>query len=193
MNMKIKCKDDYLRLIDKIEKEANEVNGTYEFIGTTLKILGTTEFIEEVFDIDDSFEYDFIKAISTFERKNIGPYDTSKYFMIIPSIKEAIMQLLVDCVETRRCVINFPKEHCFQSVQFLIREETIHVVCHMRSCNVIKNLPHDILICSIMADIFTSLLNNVINKEVYDYHSITISFGSLHVFKEELSDVLWDA
>ena len=184
--MVIRSKEDYIRLIDKLKKEANEVNGTYEFIGEKCFIIGTTEYVRDLFDIDEDFSREFIKSIATFEKKEIGPYITEKYFLLIPALKEAIMQLKNDCAETRRCVITFPSEHCFQSIQFLIRENTVHVICYMRSCNVIKNLPHDILICSIMADIFSKYVKDLLGIEVYEHHSISMLFGSLHVFKEDL-------
>ena len=188
--LNFRCKEDYLNLIDKIVREANEVNGTYELIGQVCKVLGTTEEINEIFGISYDFEREFISAIAKFDDKQIGPYDTKKYFMLIPSIKESIIKLKDDCLETRRCVINFPNEHCFQTIQFMVRENTIHVVCYMRSCNVIKNLPHDIWICSKMADIFSKTLSNVTDEHPYKYHSITMMFGSLHIFKEDLNNVL---
>ena len=184
--MTIRSKEDYNKLIEKLKKSANEVNGTYEFIGTSCLVIGVTEYIKDLFDIDEDFSREFIKSIATFEEKEIGPYITEKYFLLIPALKEAIMQLKNDCIETRRCIIKFPSEHCFQSIQFLIRENTVHVICYMRSCNAIKNLPHDILICSIMADIFSSYAKDLTGIELYPYHSISMLFGSLHVFKEDL-------
>lgn len=186
----IRSKDEYNELVHSLKKSANEVNGTYEKIGVVERIIGTTQYVKDVFGISDEFEYEFLEAISKFESKEIGPYITEKYFMLIPSLKEAIMQMKEDCVETRRCVIQFPAEHCFQSMQFMVRENTVHVICHMRSCDAVKNLPHDVWICSKMADIFVKYLNDLLGIHPYEYHAITMMFGSLHVFKEDVKNVL---
>ena len=186
----IRCKSDYENLIRKLQQEALEVGGTYEVVGETVRIKSSTKDIKEMFDIDDDFERQFIEAISKFEDKNIGPYITSKYFNLIPGVKKAVKILFTDCYESRRCVITFPSEHCFQSIQFLIRENTVNVVCYMRSCNVIKNLPHDIWICSKLADIFAGCITRMTGEKLYKFYDIKMMFGSLHVFKEEIPDVL---
>lgn len=188
--MKIFCKSDYKNVIKKIIKEGVEVNKTYELCAETISLIETTEALLETFDIDSSFEREFIESISKFIKKDIGPYDTEKYFFLIPGIKTIIQMLVHDCLETRRCVLRFPEGHCFESIQFIIRENTVNVVCYMRSCNAIKNLPHDIWICSKMADIFKSLVYNLLGIKLYEYNKITMMFGSLHVFKEECTDVL---
>lgn len=187
--MHIKSKFDYDYLVSTLKKSGNEVNETYEDVGKKVVFKGTSGRIKEIFDISDEFERNFIEAITQFKPKNIGPYITEKYFMLIPGLKEAMGQLKSDCKETRRCIMQFPPAHCFQSMQFLLRENTIHVVCYMRSCNVIKNLPHDLWICSKMADIFAKYLEDTTGEHPYPYHSITMMFGSLHVFKDEVKDV----
>lgn len=187
--VRINSKADYNSLIDSMKKSLPEMNGTYECLGQSITTLATTQRIKEMFDISDEFEHEFVGAISQFESKEIGPYITEKYFMLIPSLKQAMLQLTDDCIETRRCVIQFPPEHCFQSMQFIVRDNTIHVVCFMRSCDAIKNLPYDIWICSKMSDIFAKYLRRTLNIHPYEYHKIIMMFGSLHVYKEDIKDV----
>lgn len=177
-------------VLNRIVKAGNEVSGTYEITATTESLFVSTPQVKEIFDISDEFEHDFIKAISTFDKTQIGPYITERYFMLIPELKEAMLQLKDDCIETRRCVIQFPKDHCFQTMQFMVRENTVHVVCYMRSCDAIKNFPHDVWICSKMADIFAKYLSDMTGIQVYAEHKITMMFGSLHVFKEDIKNVL---
>lgn len=186
----IRCKSDYENLIRKLQQEALEVRGTYEVIGETVRIKGSIKDIKELFEIDNDFERQFIRAISTFEDVKIGPYIASRYFNLIPGIKKAIRNMVLDCYETRRCVIPFPSDHCFQSIQFLIRENTVNVVCYMRSCDAIKNLPHDIWLCSKMADIFAGCISKMMDEELYKFYDIRMVFGSLHAFKEDIPDVL---
>lgn len=187
----IRSNEEYKELINKITKQGLDVSGTYELSGVLLSIpTKTTEEIKDIFEITDKEAYDFVEAISTLQKKQMGPYDTSKYFSLIPGVKEAARQLVEDCVETRRCVVKFPTEHCFQDIQFLVRENTVQVICYMRSCNAIKNLPFDIWICSFLADVFKDSLNKVSGTHPYKYHTIKMIFGSLHVFQEDMQYVL---
>lgn len=188
--MMIRSKKDYDAILRWLKMSANEVNGTYEYLGITKRILGTTAEIMDIFGIRSEFEHEFMQSICTFDKKQIGPYNTEKYFMLIPSLKEAIMQLKDDCIETRRCIINFPPEHCFQSIQFLVRENTVHVICYMRSCDAVKNLPCDIWICSKLADIFKKYLEDMLGMHPNEYHAISMMFGSLHVYKDDVINVL---
>lgn len=183
--MMLRTRGDHNAIVNSLVKAGTEVNGTYEHIGSSVSYAGTTEMFSQAFDISSAFEHDFIQSISTFEAKQIGPYKTNKYFLLIPSLKEALIQLRDDCVETRRCIITFPPEHCFQSMQFFIREKTVEVVCYMRSCDVIKNLTHDMWICLKMADIFAKYVSDIFHVHPYDYHKVTMMVGSLHVFKED--------
>ena len=191
--MVIRGNQDYKNIIDKIVKTGNEVNGTYELIakGLTTKMMSTQDLID-ILGLDVKVLDDFVKAIMTFTHDEIGPYKTEKYFMLIPDLKVAISHLIRDCIESRRCVIQFPPEHCFQSIQFLVRENTINVVCFMRSCDVIKNLPYDLWLCSFLADMFAYYMNEikVANERPYLEHNISMFFGSLHLYKDDLKNVL---
>jgi hypothetical protein len=187
--MFIFSKNDYIKIIEGLKKSGIEVNGTYEHIAASIKLTCDTKRIKEIFSISDEFEREFVEAITHFKEKKIGPYITEKYFGLIPALKESMRQLVDDCVETRRCVIQFPPEHCFQSMQFILRENTVNVVCYMRSCDAVKNLPHDIWICSKMADIYSSYLESMLKIHPYAERKISISFGSLHVYKEDVKDV----
>lgn len=188
--MLLHCKEDYRKLIEKLVKEGLDINSTYELIGHDIRARVTsTEEIIDIFELDKDVINGFVKAISNFDATKIGPYITEKYFLLMPSLKDAVLQLKLDSMGSRRCVITFPKEHCFQSIQFLVRENTIHVVCFMRSCDVVKNLPYDMWLCSFLADVFANYIEKTTNKTLYTHHNITMYFGSLHVFKEDLDNV----
>lgn len=184
----ILCKSDYKELVNAIIKVGNEANNAYELIGECVSIpLASSDTVASIFDISDSFIKEFSEALHSIGHKEkIGPYIMDKYIFIIPAIKSAIKRFLDDCDETRRCIVKFPHEHCFQSVQFLLRENTVNVVCYMRSCDAIKNLPHDAWLCSYMADILAESLNKCYNITPYKNHRVTMMFGSLHVYKEDV-------
>ena len=187
--MVLKSKKDYNDILDKLKREGNDINGTYEFVGKGIKTIPMlTSDIIDIFNLDRDMLDRFISAISNFEPTKVGPYLTEKYFLLVPDLKEAVMQTKIDNKNSRRCVISFPKEHCFQSIQFLLRDQTIHVVCYMRSCDAVKNLPYDLWLCSFLADMFSYYLED--GKRVYGQHYITMFFGSLHVYKEDIMNVL---
>ena len=191
--MVIRGHNDYQKIVEKIVKTGNEVNGTYELIakGLTTKMM-TTHDVIDILNLDSKQLDEFITAIMTFDHKVVGPYITEKYFMMIPDLKIAVSQLVRDNIDSRRCVIKFPSEHCFQSIQFLLRENTINVVCFMRSCDAIKNLPHDIWLCSFLADMFSYYITEtkIVEERPYKEYNISMFFGSLHIYKDDLKDVL---
>ena len=185
--MIVKSAFDIESLITKIVREGALVNGTYELNSQTIStVLMDTKTIREIFGISKDFEDEFKDAINNFKYKHLGPYDTEKYLFLLPKLKEAVTYLASDCLESRRCTIVFPQEHCFQSIQFLLRENTIHVVCFMRSCNALKNLTHDLWICSLLADYFAFYTSEMFDIHPYKQHKITMTIGSLHTFLEDL-------
>lgn len=188
--MTFRSYDNYQALLSKIIKSGNEVaDSYYELTNETASFMGTTKGLEKIFLIDESFGTKFVEAIATFKEDTIGPYILEKYFLLIPSLKEAMEQLVNDCKETRRCVIQFPKEHCFQTMQFIVREKTVHVMCYMRSCNAIANFGHDFWICSLMAEFFRGFYQDMFNEELNEYSKIDITFGSLHIYKKDKGKV----
>lgn len=192
--MRINCIYDYYTLLNKIKKEGLDVNDTYELVCEKLNFgFRTTKDLKEMLDITNEFEHEFVEAISKFDEKVIGNYIAKEYFLLIPSVKKAVSKIKFDCNETRRAVINFPEEHCFQTIQFILRENTVNIVCYMRSCNAIKNLRNDAWICSFLGDVFKHELAKIIDDVdslPYHFNNVTMFFGSLHCYKEELKHVL---
>ena len=181
----------YKELVKKIIKQGNGVNDTYELIGEKIEVsFATKEKVIEMLGLDSEITDKFTHAICNQMKVQVGPFDTDKYLFLVPAIKEAVAQLKFDCNETRRAIIQFPKEHCFQSIQFLYRENTIHIVCSMRSCNAIKNLPYDIWLCFQVADIFKYYMKETLGLTPYTFSVLTMMFGSLHVFEKDAKDVL---
>lgn len=163
-----------------------EVNNTKEMINNSTTYYNiTTAEILNTFDLDLSltmnFEYDVDNKIIN----KYGPYEMTKYHNIFDNLREAMQNLITDNINTRRCVIQFDKEHCFQNIQFLIRNNKLIVICNMRSCNVIDNFKSDIYICSLLADRFKKIYANMFSKSLEQTHDICMNIGSLHIIKEE--------
>ena len=180
--MKIKSYEDYLSLVLKIIKKGHDLMWTYELVGESLHFEGLC--LEDMFDtygLDHDEAIDFIVSVSNFVSKQIGPYDTSKYFNLISGTNTACDQFTIDGIDTRKAIVSFPPEHCFQSIQFLVRGGKIVIVCNMRSCDATKNLLFDVYICMGLANIVSKRLFGKINLGPTDVY---MNFGSLHVFKE---------
>ena len=87
----IRCNNDYKELLAKIYKRGLEVKGTYEMVGQKIDFMLTdTNTVKEIFRISDEFETEFIESICKFIPKEIGPYITEKYFLLIPCLKAAL-------------------------------------------------------------------------------------------------------
>ena len=174
-------------MVEALIKMGNDVNGTYEFVGEIVvnRVLDTNSMIER-YNLDKDVIDKFVWAITHFEEVMVGPYDTSKYLHLLPSIKKCLKHLKSDCYDTRRCVITFPSEHCFQSIQFLYRDNTINVICFMRSCDAIKNLAYDMWLCSFLGDVFKKHFEDVTGLKPHPVNRIVMTIGSLHVYKEDL-------
>lgn len=181
----------YRELLNKIIKQGNQVGNTYEFLGEKIEFgFFTVHGIIEALGLDTDITDGFMESICTQNPKVVGPFDTSKYMFLVPEIKAAVCQLKDDCPETRRAVIQFPKEHCFQSIQLILRENTVNVVCTMRSCNAIKNLPYDIWLCYQVAETFKYYVKETLGISPYTHSVLTMMIGSLHVFVEDAKNVL---
>ena len=87
--------------------------------------------------------------------------EIDKYFSIFQKLQEAMQVFVTDNQFTRRCISQFDKEHCFQNIQFLVRNNKLVIICNMRSCNVIENYENDILICSLLADEFKQVFKKM--------------------------------
>ena len=174
-------------IVDLIIKQGDDVHGTYELKGHVISLkMQKTEDIVRRYSLDEDVLNAFCRATHCFNKIQAGPYDTSKYLHLFPALKKSVKHLAFDCKETRRCVIQFPEGHCFQSIQFLLRDNTVNVVCFMRSCDAIKNLPYDIWLCSYLADVFANYVEEVVGIRPYLAHNIKMMFGSLHVYKEDI-------
>lgn len=175
--------DSTFRLI--IEKGAI-VNNTKELVcNRDLFSNITTGEIINTFRIDknlaSNFKYDSKHRIETF----YGPYEMEKYFGLFEQVEHAVEQTVVDNEFTRRSIIQFDSRHCFQNVQFLIRNNSLILICNMRSCNFIENYENDVLICSLLADEFKELFALKTNKLLSQTHTIILQVGSLHIFTDK--------
>jgi len=188
MSAIIRSKEDVEGVVNLIKSRGLEVNGTYELLGQSIRIpLFNLESLKDALKLDTKEVSRFIMSILCLKKDIIGPYDTSKYFSMLPKLYACASQLVLDGIDTRRAIVQFDESHCFQSVQFLVRENTVHAVCTMRSCNAIKNLEMDIFIVGFLCDTYIQLVEEAGYTRPYPVFDISLMIGSLHVFKDDLN------
>ena len=170
-----------------VNQVGTKVNDTKEVINhcSAFSKITTAEILK-TFNLDLSltmnFEYDVRNKIIN----NYGPYHMEKYHDIFDKLHVAINHLIDDNINTRRCVIQFDNEHCFETIQFLIRKNKLIVVCNMRSCNARDNFKADIYICSLLADEFKNTYAKMFHSTLEQTHDIIMNIGSFHIFEKEV-------
>jgi thymidylate kinase len=172
--------------IEKVSHSPNRVNNTLEFVNfTSIFDEITTAEIIKTFDLDASLVLNFEYDVRNKTNGVYGPYKMEKYHDIFDKLHDAMKHLIDDNIQTRRCIIQFDKEHCFQNIQFLVRDNKLKVICNMRSCNAIDNYKPDIYICSILADEFKNEYIRLFHKSLNNSHEICMNIGSFHMFVKE--------
>ncbi len=172
--------------INKVSESENKVRDTLELTNFSCDFddITTTEIIKTFGinrDLIQNFEYDVRNKTEGF----YGPYVMNKYHDIFDKVHETVKYLIDDCIETRRCIIQFDKEHCFQNIQFLIRNNKLKVICNMRSCNAKDNFKEDVYICSLLADEFKNEYIRLFKTALNTTHDIHMNIGSFHIFVKE--------
>ncbi|MET4808361.1 thymidylate synthase [Limibacillus sp. MBR-115] len=78
--------------------------------------------------------------------------------------------------------LNEPHEDvpCTTTLQFIIRDDLLHMVVHMRSNDAFKGLPHDIFSFTMLQE----LLSNELSVKLGSYHH---SVGNLHLYEEDFA------
>lgn len=184
--MRILSNEHLVDVINDVRSRGHETSTTYEIIGKYLEFNSMdSDNLQIITDVSDEFVRDFKRALITGDNNaHVGIYDMKYYTFIQGAMKEAMLQLKSDSVESRRVVVRFPIGHCFEAVQFLQRDGYLMATCFMRSCDAERNLAHDVMIVSIMCDMYKMLFHaykagNFLMRQ----HSIKMMIGSLHVYR----------
>lgn len=167
-------------------KQLGETSDTYELIGYSFNI-GQFEKAQEL--VEDG-ELEKSQAMGLFKNYEQEGYENDLYIgsRYAPYFKEALTGIHMSNDkrgETRQMVVQFDKLHCFQYIQFLVRGDSLYVLCSMRSCNFKKNLKEDVLLTAILAENVKSVLENQLDISLKDI-IIRFNIGSLHIFKKDV-------
>ena len=163
------------------------VNGTHEFLNARVvfsNIERSDAFVwkgmgANIFEVNA-----LMRAIHKGDNTFVSAtYDSNHYTFLKDAVDKARTQFNSDCVETRRAVIQFPENHCFETIQVLVRDKHVIIATNMRSCNAYKNLMNDAYLAYMMA-------MGVAHGFEIERCSMTMSIGSLHLFEEDFKYVL---
>lgn len=102
---------------------------------------------------------------------------------------------------SRQAVINIWRERpgpskdipCTLSLQFMIREGTIHTVATMRSSDAILGLPYDIVAFTVVTAYIASIYSQVTDHDPLDLGTLTLTMGSAHIYEKDyelVTDIL---
>lgn len=164
----------------------NETPTTYEWLGAQIKFEGLKEASFAIAGLDMLATLKIMQGISHKRDLVIGPYKTAHYFSMFDQVEELETKILRSLdLWSRQHVIQFDRMHCFQSMQFMMRDEEMNVVVNMRSCNFKDNFLMDVYISywlgSYLALSFEAQMGCTTPKV-----NVIMNIGSLHIFKEEV-------
>ena len=154
---------------------------TFEAVGAHFKLK----------DLDDSFfkelglnmvdAYNIVKYATYGEETSVGPYIISHYVDMFKQLENLSDVITEGNIWSRQHVIQFPAIHCFQSIQFLFRDNEANVVVNMRSCNYRKNFLMDVFL-SYYCGITLAKAIEEKYKCTMDRIHVIMNIGSLHIF-----------
>ena len=168
--------DKILELTDSIKKNGREINGTKELTGVTFQKI-------DISKINLSAEENSIRdyyASLGINTQAIRSLEHNLYEFIYRGLKQAVEQTLyfdkIQDYTSRRFV--FSTTDCISHVQILYRNKNVELFMYIRSTDVIKLLPWDLLFAC-------KLLNRMLNECGFPETTkklINIYIGSAHFY-----------
>lgn len=160
-----------------------ETETTYEQIGfsTRFDAIHETNFAEAGLSL--AYAYDiFENAMAGKSDKIVGTYNIGRYTGMFAAIQQIADNLTIDKIESRQFSVVVEANHCFQSIQLLIRENDIYAIANMRSCNLEVNFLLDAFLTYKCG---TLLAAACFNKNLKKINAINLimNIGSFHIFK----------
>ncbi|MCX7924110.1 MAG: hypothetical protein N3B21_19190 [Clostridia bacterium] len=180
--------------VDKIKQILKDIEtGIMKFeTSTTFEMMGAhyrfREMDTETFKAI-GLNYDEIMQIIKYacygEITSVGPYLIKDYVDMFKQLDNISDNLTEVDLETRQMVITFPTLHCFQNIQFLLRNNDMYVMVNMRSCNFKVNFLKDMYLSYYCGLNIANQLKLIRGCTINHIHVI-MNIGSLHIYKKEV-------
>lgn len=179
-------------MLGKLATGGMDVLGTKEFVNVGISVPGLPKDATSVwnsFKASTSQVENLLVAVYRGDNSYVSDiYDSSYYTFLLEAISKAREVYKNDNLLSRRLVVSFPSTHCFESIQVILRDGTANIIVNMRSCNAVKNLMSDLYLGYRLGHIMLA-------ESGVDFDNVNIyaNIGSLHIFEEDLKDVLRNA
>lgn len=180
--------NDFKSMLHDIEElimNGYKTKETYETTAIMLEFKNMCYSMLEQLGSDIYLVHNMMEKAHTGDKQSkIGPYEVLHYIDLATQLNELSSSIYLDNIESRQFVIKFPSIHCFQTIQFIIREDKLLAIANMRSCNFKSHLLLDIALTFYCAKYIQTKLAL---KEICTINSIDVimNIGSLHIFKGE--------
>lgn len=181
---------------EKIKKTLSEIKSqimkfetptTYEAVGVHFKLKNADISMFKCLGLDLAQAYSIVDNAKNGNSKAIiGPYKIEHYVDIFKQLENLSEMITEDNIWSRQFIIQLPAIHCFQSIQFIMRNDALHIVVNMRSCNFKVNLITDIFISYYCGETLAQLMEEKFNGYTFDKIHVIMNIGSLHIFKSEV-------
>lgn len=164
-----------INLKTKIENEGSEINGTKELVGEVIDIDTTDlDLLDEENAIHDYYESKGIKT------QVIRSLEHNLYELIFRGLKQSVEQLFyfdkTQDYTSRRFV--FSTTDCISHVQLIYRNKKAYLFMHIRSTDVVKLLPWDMLFaCNLLNRILLECRFPEVKQRL-----VKITMGSSHYY-----------
>ncbi len=163
-------------LKNKIDKEGREINGTKEVVGVVLPAIRVHELVLEA-EENAIRDYYYGKGINT---QAVRSLEHNLYEFIYRGLRQSVEQLLyfdkTQDFTSRRFV--FSTTDCIAHVHLIYRNESASLFAHIRSTDVVKLLPWDLLF-------LCRLIKRVLNDSAFPHTkemTVQVTIGSAHFY-----------
>ena len=167
---------------DKINCFDNEK--TIEMLGVSFKLQYNN--INEIMADDELIETQAFGLLQNYYDSNeiydVTLYDPDKYYEYFTEALKGIELSQDKRIDSRQMIVHFEQLHCFETLQFLIRQDNLYIFCNMRSCDFKNNFAEDVLLICLLSNMIREVLRE---QTEIDLNTIYLGFNiaSLHIYK----------
>lgn len=169
-------------------EEVTDEYFTHDALHTAEMVLNECICIHAIGNTDDKFMGEGQKqaAINELRSKVIDGYYIHAYSEVVSKFMYGMEELtdkdISEVWTTRQFSVMFEQLHCFQSIQFLVRDNGVHIMVNMRSCDFDNKFKPDMALAYLLG---RTLKATLVRKHYITSDgeiSMTISIGSLHKY-----------
>lgn len=125
-----------------------------------------------------------VKGALEGEKGEIDGFIYEEYTDMVKQLKSLCQEFFLNSsdlrfLENRQHLITFPSLHCFNSIQFLIRNYKVFTIVSMRSCDIVNKFEKDFILSAFCG---SEIADSIKSKSV----DVIFQIGSFHAYKKDL-------